>query len=72
MSEPRVIDWRKIDDINKDLDHLEATKADPTSPFGTDGPMKVDMGQVLTLRVHVTDPELAQIVLAWCLSSQLR
>jgi hypothetical protein len=63
MSNVRPIDWRSIDDINKDLDHLETTKADPDSPFGTDGPMKVEMGQVLTLKVRVLDPELAQVVL---------
>lgn len=60
----RAIDWRGIDDINKDLDHLEAMKADPDAPFGKDGPMKVDPGQVLKLTVRVTDAELAQIVLA--------
>lgn len=63
MSEPRIIDWRSIDDINKDIDHLETIKADPNSPFGKDGPMKVELGQVLSLKVRVTDPELAQIVL---------
>lgn len=59
----RAIDWRSIDDINKDLDHLEATKKDPSSPFGASGPMAVEMGQVLQLTVRVIDPELAQVVL---------
>lgn len=59
----RAIDWRLIDDINKDLDHLEAMKKDPDAPFGTDGPMPVEMGQVLQLTVRVIDPELAQVVL---------
>lgn len=63
MTSLRPIDWRSIDDINKDLDHLKTIKADPDSPFGEKGPMAVTHGQVLNLKVRVTDPELAQIVL---------
>lgn len=59
----RPIAWREIDDINKDLDHMEAVKSDPNSPFGPTGPMAVEEGQVLRLTVRVTDPELAQVVL---------
>lgn len=59
----RPINWRGIDDINKDLDHLETIKKDPNSPFGERGPMAVTEGQVLELKVRVLDPELTQVVL---------
>lgn len=62
-SKLRTIDWRALDDINKDLDHLEAIKNNPDSPFGKSGPMAVTEGQVLELKVRVLDPELAQVVL---------
>lgn len=58
------IDWRLHPRIEKDIRQLNNVKSNPNNPFGKAGPMAVAKGQQLSLKVTVTDPELAQVVLS--------
>lgn len=64
IDDSNPVDWRLHPRIQTDIRQLNDIKSNPNAPFGSAGPMAVTQGQQLSLKVTVTDPELAQVVLS--------